>query len=188
MKHDPMLVNTSATPAQALKVLTEMVRDYQKKSRAIEKAAERMKVMQEAANEILEKQIPDYMAEMDISEVRLSDGAAVKCVGKVFASIAAKNKDKAHKWLRNNGHDDIIKNVVTATYGKGQLADAVKLEQRITADGFTVVRKESVHNSTLQAWVRDMNENAKRVPAILFGTFEKQVVTIGKTTKSKGNK
>ena len=186
---DALLIEKSDTSKEALKKLSSMVREYQSQMRSVERSQARVDVKLAAANQILERDIPDYMNEVDISAVSLADGTTVKCEGKLFGGITAKNRDKAFAWLRKNGHGDIIKNVVTATFGKGDDAAAKKLEALITKQGYGVGRKESVHHGTLQAWIREMSEKGKNVPPVTCGTFEKQIVTIGKpNNKKKGNK
>jgi len=63
--------------------------------------------------------IPALMDEMGVERIDV-DGVTVTRKMMVHASIPADRKDEALGWLRSEGLDDIIKNDVTCSFGKGE--------------------------------------------------------------------
>jgi hypothetical protein len=89
----------------------------------------------------------------------------------IHASIPAARKDEAFSWLRENALDDIIKNDVTVSFGKGQDNIAGDLVGKLEQDGFNTSQKTYVHSSTLKAFVRERFENGKPIDLDMFGAF-----------------
>jgi len=89
----------------------------------------------------------------------------------VHASIPVARKEEAFEWLRQHGLDDIIKNDVTCSFGKGQdnlAGDVVGLlEQR----GFDPKTKTHVHPSTLKAFIKERVTDGKPIDLDMFGAF-----------------
>lgn len=165
--------------SDALKTLTDMVHRWMKMVGKIDKAKEHLTELQEEADEVIERDIPAYMSEIDLSAVNLRDGTPVTCDTQSFASIKSDDEVKAFKWLRKHGHGDLIKNVVTATFGRGEELAAESLEKLLDKKRFTNKRKESVNHQTLNAWVRDMIGSGQPITAAIT-VFQKEVVKIGK--------
>ena len=58
------------------------------------------------------------MEEMGPDQKGTWNGVEVKLVQKIDARITEANKEAAFAWLRNNGHDGIIKNDVTMSFSR----------------------------------------------------------------------
>ena len=50
-------------------------------------------------------------------------------------SITKDNEAEAFKWLEDNGHGDLIKNIVSIRFGKGENESAEKLISSLEQDG-----------------------------------------------------
>ena len=184
---DPMLLGGSAASpaAEALKTLTGMVKRYDALCVKADRQAEQLRATQEMATRVLEKEIPDYMVEIEVRNLTLRDGRPVSCLVKSYGSIKVGDRPKAHAWLVKNGHGHLIKNTVTATFGVGEAKAAASLEKVVEKKGYGVKRVEAVNANTFSAWVREMAEGGKRIPQKLFNLYQRDEVTIGKTTKRK---
>ena len=95
--------------------------------------------------------------------------------------INKNNRDAAHAWLRQQGHGDIIKNQVSVSFGKGEDETALETMTLLEQEGLFPAQKESVHPSTLKAFVRERIESGDSAFTVdtqkLFSVYQ------GKRTK-----
>lgn len=147
-------------------------------------------LMEELNSEIshLEKEVlPDALKTLGIKDITLESGAKISLVEIIATSISAEHKEAAHAWLRDHGHGDIIKNNVTVSFGKGEDVHAEKLVDyllRIRDEGHIrfgdLEQKESVHASTLKAFVKSQLAEGTEFPSTLFGLYVGQTVKLTK--------
>ena len=142
--------------------------------------------LKEAKKELLrisDEEIPNLMTETGLSSFKLDDGSSLEIKNIYGASILVANREKAYDWLRDHGHDDIIKNKVVATFGRGQEEDA-KVFMRVAYDNGVATDQESkIEPQTLKAWVKERMEAGEEFPMELFGAFIGQRAIIkGMTT------
>jgi len=130
----------------------------------------------EAAKKELQKtsmdDIPSLMDEIGMSSFKLDSGESVEVVTKITASISKKNQSEAFQWLRDNGHESLIKNDVTINFGKGEEKKATKFVADLEKKKLTYKQKVSVHTQTLGAFVREQLEEGNDIPMDLLGVFE----------------
>jgi hypothetical protein len=143
----------------------------------IVKLNEDLKIKMEELKVVQEITLPNAMAEVGMSEFKLSDGTKISIKNDVFASIPKDDGGRAFNWLRGHDFGGLIKNVVSCEFGKGEDAKAIEAAQLLAQSGYHPTQKESVHPSTLKAFVKEMMGNGQDVPADVFGVFT--------TTKSK---
>ena len=133
--------------------------------------------LKEAKKELLrisDEEIPNLMTETGLSSFKLDDGSSLEIKNIYGASILVANREKAYDWLRDHGHDDIIKNKVVATFGRGQEDDA-KVFMRVAYDNGVATDQESkIEPQTLKAWVKERMEAGEEFPMELFGAFSGQ--------------
>jgi hypothetical protein len=99
------------------------------------------------------------------------DGVTVSRKMMVHASIPADRKDEAFSWLREHGLDDIIKNDITVSFGKGEDNMAGDVIGLLQERGFDPKAKTHVHPSTLKAFVKERVEQGKPIDLDMFGAF-----------------
>ena len=125
--------------------------------------------------------LPSAMQEQKISELTLDDGTEIKVRDFVRASIPVANREQAFQWLNENGHGSLIKNHVTAEFGRGQDNLAKNLEAELEAQsreqGFATRVKKWVEPMTLKSFCREQIEKGNNLPQDLLGVF------IGQETK-----
>jgi hypothetical protein len=151
--------------------VAELVKELKKINGNIVELKEQLDALEQDAKEITEKQIPQLFEEYGLSEIKLSDGSRVKVEDKYFAGITKENETLAFHWLRDHGHDDIIKNDVTVTFGKGQddLAEQVMERLQNMGMGQYMKNRKHVHWQTLRAFVKEQVKEGANLPFDLFG-------------------
>jgi hypothetical protein len=123
-------------------------------------------------------QLPALMSEVGMSSFTLKSGERIDVKQIVKASIPAKHKAEALKWLRENGHGGLIKNEVTAQFGRGEEEKADSLASELEKREFVFVRKEGVHSQTLAAFVREQLAAGSNIPTELLGVFQIDQATV----------
>tara|TARA_Y100001973_G_scaffold95847_1_gene149841 strand:- start:80 stop:649 length:570 start_codon:yes stop_codon:yes gene_type:complete len=146
---------------------------------AIEACENKLKDLKFQKTKIEEQHIPSLMEEMGQTEGTWN-GVKVKLVQKIDAKITEANKEAAFAWLRENGHDGIIKNDVTMSFSKGEdnkAGDAVGL---LREKGFDPVQRTTVHGNTLKSFIRNGLEKGISLDLDLLGGYVRNVATIGR--------
>ena len=149
--------------AQVIKLRT-MEDTYKQKEEELKKIKNDMDVL---SGEV----IPTMMTEMNISKFSLSDGAAVEVKPVYGASISKAKEEEAFNWLRNNGLGDIIKNMVTVSFGRNEDNKAASFADLAQGQGYQPTQKLKVEPMTLKALVRERNEKGLEMPTDLFNVF-----------------
>src|SRR5262249_243036 len=98
---------------------------------------------------------------LGIDGLDLRSGTRVESAQVVKGSITDETREAAHGWLRAHDYGDLIKNVVTVTFGKGEDDFAHALLENIKSmhdDGLlrfgALENREAVHSSTLAGFLR----------------------------------
>jgi len=178
MTEFPFLFEDDAPDSEALekvstdttKALAGHVRNAMALQNKIEAAQAMLSELQEWHRNVLTKDIPSLMSEMGIDSVKV-DGCKVTVAPVVSASITKERLDAALDWLRASGHDDIIKNEVSLSFGKGEDGVAEQAVSALRQLGFAPTQKAGVHPSTLKAFVRQALENAVPLDMDLLGVY-----------------
>ena len=164
--------NELAEVGTLIGTLHEMQEKYQKQEADLKKFKQ----------EILEMEtrtIPDIMMELGVAEFTNTDGVKVTIKPFVSASIPKNRMEEAHTWLKDNGHGDLIKHLVSVDVGK-QCDDASRALMALSKLGLDPTDKENVHSQTLKAFVREQVEAGEPIPLELFGAYFGQKATIKK--------
>jgi len=152
------------------KTLSDLVRKLRTIEKEIDDAEAHVKALKQEKHKLSVENIPALMDEMGVERIDV-DGVTVTRKMMVHASIPADRKDEAFAWLRSEGLDDIIKNDVTISFGKGEDNVAGDLVGRLQDQGFDPSQKTHIHPSTLKAFVKERFEHGKPIDLDLFGAF-----------------
>ena len=115
--------------------------------------------------------IPTMMTEMNISKFSLEDGAGVEVKPVYGASIPKAKEEEAFNWLRNNGLGDVIKNMITVSFGRNEDNKAANFAVLAQGQGYQATQKLKVEPMTLKALVRERTEKGLEMPTDLFNVF-----------------
>jgi hypothetical protein len=122
--------------------------------------------------QILADLLPQAMLAVRMRKFELEDGSSVSIKDVVRASIPAAKKEEAHDWLRDNGHGDLIKHVLSIQLDRGMDNVAASIREDVNEKyGVDVDDKEAVHPQTLGAFCREMLEKGSDVPSELLGLY-----------------
>jgi len=152
------------------KQLSDLVRKLRNIEKQIEDAETHMKSLKSEKHKLSIENIPALMDEMGMERIDV-DGLTVERKMMVHASIPKDRKEEAFAWLRENGLDDIIKNDITCTFGKGEDNLAGDVVGILHEKGFDPTTKTHVHPSTLKAFVKERVTDGKPIDLDMFGAF-----------------
>ena len=161
----------SVTQIDSSKTLSDKVIELRNLEDQITASEEHTKTLKEKAKQISNFDIPKMMKEMNISKLKLKDGASVEVKPFYGAHITPDKQEKAFNWLREHGLGDIIKNDITVTFGMSEDNKATAYAVLARGQGYEPVQKVAVHTGTLKAVVRERTESGQDMPADLFNTF-----------------
>lgn len=143
---------------------------------------EAVSILKNKVKDMEERIIPEMMQEAGVSKIQLKDGTVVEVKPFYAAKIPESRVEEAFSWLRGKGFEDLIKNTVTASFGRGQDNQVSELIGVCEKFGFNYNKKEKVEPMTLKAFVREQVEGGKELPFDLFGVY------IANKTKITNNK
>ena len=166
----------------AAKSLSQLVRTMRRLDAKIEEAEAHLKSLNQERHKLSVETIPALMDEMGVERVDV-DGVTVARKLLVHASIPADRRDEAFDWLRSQGLDDIIKNDVTLTFGKGEDNTAGDVIGMLRDRGFDPSTKTHIHPSTLRAFVKERVVEGKPIDLDMFGAFVANAAEIRRKAK-----
>ena len=164
-----------------LQTLSENITRFLRIGGMIGDTEERLRKLKEQYRRLSEEDLPQKMAELGMQDLRLKDGSRITIDMFYATRINKNNRDAAHAWLRQQGHGDIIKNQVSVSFGKGEDETALETMTLLEQEGLFPAQKESVHPSTLKAFVRERIESGDS--AFTLDTQKLFSVYQGKRTK-----
>ena len=130
-----------------------------------------LKDTQERYREVAEDLLPAAMTESGLTKLKLSDGSEVSVSKFYGASIPKDRAEAAHRWLSDNGFGDLIKNQITASFGRNEGNRAAELFHSLEEKGYSPSQKQWVEPMTLKAFVKEQVESGSPPPDDLFGVF-----------------
>ena len=142
-----------------LKTLSENITRFLRIGGMIGNTEERLRKLKEQYRQLSEEDLPQKMTELGMQDLRLEDGSRITIDMFYATRINKNNRDAAHEWLREQGHGDIIKNQVSVSFGKGEDDTALETMTLLEKEGLFPDQKESVHPSTLKAFVKERIES-----------------------------
>ena len=161
----------SVTQIDQTKTLSDKVIELRNLEDQVAASENHTKDLKEKAKQLSNFDIPKMMQEMNVTKLKLKDGASIEVKPFYGAYITPDNQEKAFNWLREHGLGDIIKNDVTVTFGRGEDNKAMAYATLAKGQGYEPVQKIGVHPQTLKAVVREQTESGQEMPADLFNTF-----------------
>lgn len=156
---------------------------------------------------VSEVELPEALLDAGLSEVKLPDGSKITVGNDIFTNIPSADADKsdlierrvkAFRWLRDNGHEDLIKQEIKVACGRGEAeqAKARRVIAGLDKVGIPYTNTEAIHHSTLKAFVKEQVEKENTLstegtavnplPRDVFGVHIKRVAKIRPVSQRKG--
>lgn len=164
------------TSDDALARLSQLAEAQLEAQISVAKAERGLKAWQEELRQISEVHIPELMEELGVEEITTTSGIKLAVSEKIQASILAANKAAAFRWLRENGHEALIKRVVRVQFGMGE--DELAQEAIDRLKDLPVEDDSKVHPSTLKKFVKELLSEGQEVPEELFSVHRQRVANI----------
>lgn len=159
-----------------LEALSDRANDLDSEAERLEEEAKELK---KKSARIREEDMPNLMDKLNAEEHKSKDGKVLTLKDIVKASIADSNRSEVFKWLRSNGHGSLIKNEVAVRLGKGEDQKAAEIKKFFHELSIPFEMKETVHHSTLNAFVKEMRSKGVALPDSI-SVFNKREVKITK--------
>ena len=167
---------------QGLTSVAALARTIRDKESRISDLEQSLKEEKKALIKLTDEEMPSMLAEIGMSSFALDDGSTVEVKQTYGASILVDKRPEAYDWLRDHGHDDIIKNTVLCQFGRGEDDQAGAFAAFAQKQGFIPEQKTEVHPQTLRAFVKERCEAGEEFPMELFGAWvgQRAVIKRGK--------
>lgn len=140
--------------------------------------------------QLREREIPELMSKMGATKIAHGD-IEVELEKVVHGGMPSYDKDPAGyehaiKWLQDNGHGAMVKDIIAVPLSTDSEDEAVFLRDWLQAQGYEFNEKPSVHPSTFKKWMREMMEAGKPLPTEMFNIHEQKLAKIsvgGRTSR-----
>ena len=167
---------------QGLTSIAALARTIRDEEEYIESLEGNLKTAKKKLIKLTDEEMPAMLAEIGIASFALDDGSTVEVKQTYGASILVEKRPEAYDWLRDNGHDDIIKNTVLCQFGRGEDDQAGAFASFAQQQGYIPEQKTEVHPQTLRAFVKERCEAGEDFPMELFGAWvgQRAVIKRGK--------
>ena len=161
-----------------LDTVAGLARKIKQQQEKVERLDRELKDEKQNLLKLTDEDLPSTMADLGLSKFSLDDGSTVEVKPTYGASILVKDRPAAYDWLRDNGFDDIIKNIVSCQFGRGEDDQASAFHAFASQQGYSADQNESIHASTLKAFVKERIETGDDFPHTLFGAYVGQRAVI----------
>ena len=160
-----------------MKSLSSLVKDLDQLTIDINKKEEELKSLKLQKHLMSTEQIPAMMDEMGVQRLDV-ENLSVSLKPLINASIPPHRKEEAYRWLRENDLDDIIKNDVILSFGKGEDNIAGDIMYDLEQRGMHPEKKTHIHSMTLKAFIRERVEKGLPIDLDLFGAYVARIADI----------
>ena len=154
-----------------LEELSQLVHKFKELEDAIEEEEEYLKKLKEDADALGMGKIPDLFDSLGLSEIKLKTGEKVEIKRDFAATITAEKQEGCFNWLKEHGHDGIIKHDVVTTIKKGETEEYSKLLNALNTLGISYTDKSYVHPMTLKSFVKEQINAGADFPQEQFSVF-----------------
>ena len=127
-----------------------------------------------------EQELPDAMQSAGLTQITLSTGEKISINEFYNAHISKANQEKAYEWLVSNGHEGLIKNEVLLKFGREESDVVDETVSALQSRGLSPEVRQSVHPSTLKAFVKEQFTSGNDIPTEPFGIYIGTKATIKK--------
>ena len=139
-----------------------------------------LKAKKEEFRTTSEQELPDAMQAAGLTQIKLNSGENISINEFYNAHISKANQEKAYEWLTANGHEGLIKNEVLLKFGREESLVVDETVSALQARGLSPQVRQSVHPSSLKAFVKEQFTSGNDIPTEPFGIYIGTKATIKK--------
>jgi hypothetical protein len=146
---------------------------------AIDQTDQLKKELVEMKEKLSYELIPQAMQQLGLQTLELKTGEKIQIKPLLRVTPLVKDRPVVFQWLRDNGFGDLVKNEISASFGRGEDAKAENFKEEVIKLGLLPKQVEKVEPSTLRAFVNEqvVEKGREDLPLDKFGVF------IGQQTK-----
>lgn len=111
--------------------------------------------LQKQADKLAQELIPQAMQETGLKTLVLDNGDKVEVKPLLRVSPLVENRPFVYQWLRDNGFGDLVKNEISASFGRNEDDMANNFKEEVKKLGLLPKQTEKVEPSTLRAFVNE---------------------------------
>jgi len=182
----------AAHDGQALAPMIKLAQEGVTLMEEIEGIEQLLKLKTGRLHELRMTIIPEAMAAVGLDEFKMPDGKSVKVETFVQGSIPKdeERRKEAFATLNSYGGEELIRTLVSLSFGKSEHNVALSLAADIRKAGFEPILDETVHPQTLMAFVREKLAAGEDIEPAKLGCFvgRKASFTVPKEPKAKKGK
>ena len=130
-----------------------------------------LKAKKEEFRTTSEQELPDAMQAAGLTQIKLSTGENITINEFYNAHISKANQEIAYNWLMKNGHEGLIKNEVSLKFGREESEVVEQTVSALQSRGLSPEVCQSVHPSTLKAFVKEQFTSGNDIPTEPFGIY-----------------
>lgn len=128
--------------------------------------------------------IPEALHAVGMESIRLEDGTTLTVKEDIKCHLSQERKPAAFKWLDANGHGGLIKTELKGAFSKKERTQALELLKQINQlSGGRFKLDQSVHHSTLKAFIKQCLSDGVDIDEALFGIYTFKTTKIKKSKK-----
>ena len=140
-------------------------------SNGVSQIEDMLKAKKEELRLVQEQELPDALSEVGLTQIVLSSGEKISLSEFYSAHISKANQQQAYQWLIENGHEGIIKNEVSLKFNRGESQIVDETVLALKSRGLSPEVKQSIHPSTLKAFVKEQLTTGNDIPTEPFGIY-----------------
>lgn len=169
-------------------------------TRIIPEIEAQLKKATEELRELKAVTVPSLMTSLRMMEIKLSSGSAIVMRNVVRATLPAQGSiqnaktqeerellqhrlEEGISWLKEEGGEAIIKNVVTVEVGKGKDNEAGKIIEFAESNGFRANKATTVHPQSLSSFIKEKMQHGAAVPMDVFGVYAGSEASVNRPRK-----
>ena len=162
MREDGGLTGPQNLPDDNINSISMLAERIIESQNRITKIEEALKTDKAELRKLTDEELPAAMAEVNMKKFETQSGYSV-AIKKIYATnIKVEDRPEAFAWLRENGHGDLIKNIVSINFGKGEDDIAVRFKTLAEEENIPVETDTKIHPMTLRAWGKEQIEKGNR--------------------------
>tara|TARA_R110000737_G_scaffold274281_1_gene281200 strand:+ start:1907 stop:2485 length:579 start_codon:yes stop_codon:yes gene_type:complete len=154
-----------------LSVVSNLANKQLKLATQVEELENELKAKKEELRLTSEQELPDAMQSAGLTQIVLSTGEKISINEFYKAYISKANQAKAYEWLVANGHEGLIKNEVLLRFGREESEVVDQTVSALQSRGLSPEVRQSIHPSTLRAFVKEQFTSGNDIPTEPFGIY-----------------
>jgi hypothetical protein len=175
-------------PPELTARIWETARELYRRQTEVARLTARIKMETEEITRLSENVLPEMMSEAQTKEMTSTTGVKLVKADKVYGNISKENEPAAHAWLEANKFGSIIKFGFSIPVEKGDVKLAKMVRALLKKAKLAFEEKSSVHYQTLQAFIRESVEQARKLPSsITYVTKPVVEIKLPKAKKTKAS-